>query len=83
MSDFVESQDGTNTIYKYSLGSSLESANYVTTPQNGNTIHPIPLKIATNFSTNDDLNVTLTIRSMTAAQGTVSVNDQVLVDEAT
>ena len=80
--DFVESQDGTNTIYKYSLGSSLESANYVTTPQNGNTIHPIPLKIATNFSTNDDLNVTLTIRSMTAARGTVSVNDVVLVDEA-
>ena len=82
LSDFVESQDGTNTIYKYNLGSSLESANYVTTPQNGNSIHPIPLKVSTNFSTNSVLEITLTIRSMTSAQGTTSVNDLVIVDEA-
>jgi len=75
LSDFAESQDGTNTFYKYTLGSTLKDANYVTTPQNGNTIHPIPLKVSTNFSTDDGLQIRLTIRSMTSSQGTASVND--------
>jgi len=81
LSDFVESQDGTSTFYKFTLGSTLKDANYVTTPQNGNTVHPIPLKIATNYSTNDGLTLTLTIRSLTSAQGTASVNDVMKVVE--
>lgn len=81
LSDFAEQQDGTSTIYKYTLGATLEKANFVTTPQNGNTVHPIPLKFVSNMATsgsaNDNLLVTLTLRSMTAAQGTASVNDAI------
>ena len=78
LSDFVESQDGTNTIYKYTLGASLKKANFVTTPQNGNTVHPIPLKYVSNFSVaGQEQLITLTLRSITASQGTSTVLDQI------
>ncbi len=82
LSDFAESQDGTNTTYKFTLGSTLEKANYVTTPQNGNAVHPIPFKIVTNFASADVFTIQLTLRSMTSAQGTASVSDTVQMTEA-
>ena len=86
LSDFVESQDGTSTFYKLTLGGKIDTANYVTTPTNGNTVKTIPLKVSTNFaasgSSGDGLSITLTVRTMTAAQGTGSDADTIKVCSA-
>lgn len=84
LSDFDEQLQTSSVLYRYKVGetSTLDNANYVTTAQNGNAVHPIPFKFVTNLATSDMLSVTLTLKSLTSAQGTVSVADTVLVTEA-
>jgi len=77
----------TDTIYRWKVGTTatLDNANYVTTAQNGNAVHPIPFKIVTSLqdnAQNDNLDVTLTLKSLTSNQGTVSVSDTVRLDES-
>ena len=77
-----ESQDGTNTYYKYTLGSTLENANYVTIGQNDNNSVDVTAKIATNFDAdNEGLLVDLKIYSFTSSQGTATDSDQVKLAE--
>ena len=85
LADFDEQiLSSTDTLYRWKVGTTatLDNANYVTTSQNGNTVKPIPLKFVTNLAGSDDLAVTLTLKSLTAQQGTVSVSDTVQVQES-
>ncbi len=77
LADFVESSDGTSTIYKHTLGFGLESANYVTIPQNVQNKTDIDLKLVANFGASEEVLATLTVRSVTPAQGSTSVSDAV------
>jgi len=75
------------TLYRYMVGDSatLDNANYVTTAQNGNEVHPIPLKISLSLqdnAQNDNIAVTLTLKSVESNQGTTSVADTVQLDES-
>ncbi len=83
----------TNATYKFkiqspdgSTGSALNSANYIATPQNGNDVIPIPLKIVTSLQdnvTNDNLDVTLTIKLLNQFGGSAtSLADTVRLDES-
>lgn len=94
LSEFDETKIGTtNATYKFriqspdgSTGSSLNSANYVATPQNGNDVIPIPLKIVTSLqdnATNDNLDVTLTIKHLNQFGGSAtSITDTIRLDES-
>ncbi len=88
LADFDEQiLTSTTVLYRWKVGetATLDNANYVTTAQNGNAVHPIPFKIVTNLSDNsfnDNLDVTLTLKSLTPNQGTVSVSDTVRLDES-
>ena len=84
LSDFDEQLQTSDTLYRWKVGTTatLDNANYVTTAQNGNSVKPIPLKFVTNLANADDLAVTLTLKSLTSAQGTVSVSDTVQVQES-
>lgn len=84
LSDMDEQLQTASVLYRMKVGttSTLDNANYVTTAQNGNSVHPIPFKFVTNLATADDLAVTLTLKSLTSAQGTVSVSDTVQVQES-
>jgi len=75
------------TLYRYMVGetATLDNANYVTTSQNGNEVHPIPLKIVLSLqdnAQNDNIDVTLTLKSVTTSQSTRSVADTVGLDES-
>lgn len=75
------------TLYRYMVGetATLDNANYVTTAQNGNEVHPIPLKIVLSLqdnATNDNIDVTLTLKSVTSNQGTTTVADTIRLDES-
>jgi hypothetical protein len=75
------------TLYRYMVGESatLDQANYVTTSQNGNEVHPIPLKVSLSLqdnAQNDNIDVTLTLKSVTSNQGTTSVADTVSLQES-
>jgi len=84
LSDFDEQLQTSDTLYRWKVGTTatLDNANYVTTAQNGNAVKPIPFKFVTNLASTDTLVVTLTLKSLTSAQGTVSVSDSVSVIEA-
>jgi hypothetical protein len=88
LGDFDEQiLSSTDVLYRWKVGitATLDNANYVTTAQNGNEVHPIPFKIVTNLSDNafnDNLDVTLTLKSLTSSQGTVTVSDTVRLDES-
>ena len=82
LSDMDESQDGTNTYYKYTLGTTLEDANYVTVGSNDNNAVDITGRISTNFDAdNEGLLVDLKIYSFTSSQGTATASDQVKLAE--
>jgi hypothetical protein len=70
LAEFSETSDGTDTIYKHTLGFSLETSNYVTVPQNVQNKADIDLKLVTNFGAGENVNATLTVRSITPEQGT-------------
>jgi len=75
------------TDYRYMVGdtATLDNANYVTTSQNGNEVHPIPLKISLSLQDNgqnDNIDVTLTLKSVQSNQGTTTVSDTVGLDES-
>lgn len=84
LTDFDEQIQTSDVLYRFKVGATatLDNANYVTTAQNGNAVHPIPMKFVTNLATSDDLAVTLSLKSLTSAQGTTSVSDTVQVQEA-
>jgi hypothetical protein len=84
LTDFDEQLQTSDTLYRFKVGATatLDNANYVTTAQNGNAVHPIAMKFVTNLATADNLAVTLTLKSLTSAQGTVSVSDIVNLLEA-
>jgi hypothetical protein len=89
LADFDEQiLTSTNTLYRMKIGDSSDfaNANYVTTPQNGNTVHPIPFKIVTNLQDNvfnDNLDVTLTIKSLDKNGGSnTPFADTVRLDES-
>jgi len=88
MADFEETIfSSTDTLYRYKVGetATLDNANYVTTSQNGNEVHPIPLKISLSLqdnAQNDNLDVTLTLKSIGSNQGTTSVSDTIRLDES-
>jgi hypothetical protein len=82
LDSFDETTTSTETIYRWTLGSNLDSANFVTVPQNGNEVIQIPMKIVTNLATADNLAVQLTIKEKTPSQGTSTVTDTVNVLEA-
>ncbi len=75
--DLVESSDGTNTFYKYTLGFGLDTANYVTIPQNVQNKADYDLTLVANFGSAETYLVQWTIRSITDAQGTASVSDTI------
>ena len=83
LTEFDEQIQTSSILYRFKVGTTatLDNANYVTTAQNGNTVHPIPMKFVTNLAGADDLGVTLTLKSLTPSQGTVSVSDTVQVQE--
>ena len=88
LGDFDEQLlSASDTLYRWKVGTTatLDNANYVTTAQNGNEVHPIPFKIVTSLqdnAQNDNLDVTLTLKSLTSSQGTVTVSDTVRLDES-
>jgi len=88
LGDFDEQiLSSTDVLYRWKVGTTatLDNSNYVTTAQNGNAVHPIPFKIVTSLqdnAQNDNLLVTLTLKSLTSSQGTVSVSDSVVLDES-
>lgn len=84
LTDFDEQIQTSSVLYRFKVGTTatLDNANYVTTAQNGNSVHPIPMKFVTNLANADDLAVTLTLKSLTASQGTTSVSDTVQVQES-
>ena len=84
LTDFDEQIQTSSVLYRYKIGdtATLDNANYLTTAQNGNAVHPIPFRFVTNLQTADVIEVTLTVKSLTPAQGTTSVADVVLVSEA-
>lgn len=82
LDSFQETVTSIDTLYKWTLGSNLDTANYVTVPQNGNEIINIPFKFVTNLSGADDLAVKITIKEKTPSQGTNSVTDTVQVQES-
>jgi len=84
LAEFDEQIQTASVLYRFKIGdtATLDNANYVTTAQNGNVVHPIPFKFVTNLANADDLAVTLTLKSLTPSQGTVSVADTVQVQEA-
>jgi len=77
-----------NTLYTWKVGDRADfaNANYVTTPQNGNNVHPIPFKIVTNLqdnAQNDNLLVTLSIKTLDKTGGFLSpITDSVVLDES-
>ena len=77
LADFVESQDGTNTIYKYTLGFGLNTSNYVTIAQNVQNKTDVDLKLVANFGASENYTVLLTVRTITPSQGSASTNDSV------
>lgn len=79
LADFVESQDGTNTTYKYTLGFSLKDANYEVIPQNVQNKTDVDLKLVANFGSSEAYTVTLTVRSITPSQGTASDADTLTI----
>ncbi len=83
LTDFDEQIQTSSVLYRWKVGTTatLDNANYVTTAQNGNAVKPIPLKFTTNLAGSDDLAVTLTLKTLTASQGTASVSDTVNVQE--
>ena len=80
---FKKTDDGTDTKYKYTFGTNLENANFITTPQNGNTLHKMNLKVQHSLSSGgsaeDSLQVDLFIRSKTPAQGNAESSDCVII----
>lgn len=76
---FTMSQDGSKTYYRLALGDqTLHFANYVATPNNGNTVHQFPVQFTSNL-VSGHYSVTLKIYYITASQGTNSVSDTVCV----
>ncbi len=88
LADFDEQTlSPSDTLYRWKVGTTatLDDANYVTTAQNGNEVHPIPFKIVTSLqdnAQNDNLDVTLTLKSLTSTQSTTSVSDTIRLDES-
>ena len=88
LTDFDEQLlSNTDTLYRWKVGetATLDNANYVTTAQNGNEVKPIPLKIVLSLqdnAQNDNLDVTLTLKSVTSNQGTTTVADTIRLDES-
>lgn len=86
LSVFDEQESGSDTVYTWKVGTgtaTLDSANYVSTAQNGNEVIPIPLKFVTNLAGSDDLGVTLNIKSLDTTQGSNAVvTDTVQVQES-
>lgn len=86
LSEFSDDTSGGTTTYKFKTGkgtNTLDSANYVSTPQNGNAVIAMPFKFVTNLATSDDLAVTLNIKSLDTTQGSNAVvTDTVQVQEA-
>ncbi len=85
LSEFTEDQNAGATVYKHKTGKKLntfDSANYVSTPQNGNEVIPMPFKFVTSLAGGDDLAVTLNIKSLdTTAGSNAVVTDTVNVQE--
>jgi len=77
LADFAETSNGDDTIYKRTLGFGMENANYVTVPQNVQNKADIDLKLVTNFGAGENVNATLTVRSITPDQGTDTQSDEV------
>jgi len=81
LSQMDESQTSTTTIYKYKPAtsdgttSSLEAANYVTVGGSDDTSVDIPLVLETNFATDDGLQITFQVTSMTPSQGFTTSSD--------
>jgi len=82
LDSFDETISNVDTLYKWTQGSNLDSSNFITVPQNGNEVIPMPFKFVTNLDTADVLSVVITIKEKTPSQGTNSVTDTVLVTEA-
>jgi len=94
LSEFEDTKIGTtDESYKFKVkrpdgtpASALDSANYVSTPQNGNEVIPIPFKIVTSLQdngVNDNLDVTLTIKHLNQFGGSAtSITDTVRLDES-
>jgi len=86
LANFDEQESGSDTVYTWKVGTgtaTLDSANYVSTPQNGNEVIPVPFKFVTNLASTDDLGVTLNIKSLDTTQGSNAVvTDTVQVQEA-
>lgn len=86
LTEFDEQLTSTEIVYRFKIGSGnaqFDSANYVTTPQNGNEVIPSALKFVTNLATSDDICITYNIKSLSQTGGTnPTVTDQVCVQEA-
>jgi len=82
---FEKQETGSEIKYSWMVGDSvtLDNSNYVTTNQNANTVKDITFKFVTSLATNDNIAVTLNIKSLNAGQGTNPVvTDTVNILEA-
>jgi hypothetical protein len=77
LADFTEGSVGDDTKYTRTLGFGMENANYVAVPQNVQNKADINLKLVTNFGDDENVNATLTIRSITADQGTDTASNTI------
>jgi len=82
---FEKQETGTDIKYSWMVGTSvtLDNSNYVTTNQNANVVKDLTFKFVTSLATNDDIGVTVNIKSLNENQGTNPVvTDTVFVQEA-
>lgn len=77
LGDFDQTRSGPDTLYTWTRGFSLESADYVTIAQNTQNKTDWDLKLVTNFGAAEVYDVILTIRFIEADLGSDEVSDTV------
>ena len=64
-------------LYRYELGSNLGGADYITTGNNENPSHNIPVRLRTNLEDGDKLGITLQVTAVKADETFVQISDKV------
>ncbi len=88
LSDFNEFINPNNILYQFKVGDSSDfaNANYVTSAQNGNAVHPIPFKFVTNYDggvLGETHDVTLSIKSLDKNGGSNTVLSDIVQVQVT
>ncbi len=88
LSDFDEFINPNNILYQFKVGdsSNFANANYVTSAQNGNAVHPIPFKFVTNYDggvLGETHDITLSIKSLDKNGGSNTVLSDIVQVQVT